>query len=115
MDALSRLCAKLEAEPHYLASTLEAVHEAGARLCQSQPFRFVRAVYGPDTTYPCAWPIAGKSTADVLADCRERLEIQRTLDRAGHWAFDGSRLRALIPAEMALSRMVAAAAVRVAA
>lgn len=88
------------------ASTLEAVHEAAARICLSEPWRIARAVYGPETNYPSMWPIPGKSTEQVLADCRERLMTMRSLGRCGHWAFDGNRLHALIPAEMALSRMV---------
>ncbi len=105
MNALTAAIADMQAS---LAGTLEAVHEANANLFLAEKWRLVRAVYGAETVFPAAWPIIGKTTDEVRADCREALEIQRTIGRTGHWSFDGSRLRALVPAERALARMVAA-------
>lgn len=99
--ALREAVAEAERRCH---DAYEAMIEAGADICLSQPFRIGRAVYGLGC--PRIWPVVGKSTADVLADCRQKLTSARERGRIGHWTFDPNQVIALQQAERALTAML---------
>src|SRR3990167_6844729 len=81
--------------------------DAFAGLFVKQPWRITRAVYGPSATV--IWPPQpGMPATAVLADCAERLRVQRDLGRNNHYAFDLFRLEVLMAAEEALLRIIMA-------
>lgn len=99
--ALDRAIAEMPARAH---ATNAAVTDAAVVEALMRPWKIARAVYA--VTNPMAswtWPVEGKTTLDVLADCRRRIAVERSLP--AHYA-DANRLRGVIHAEAALLAMV---------
>lgn len=68
----------------------------------ADPRRITRAIYGLGHFY---WPVPGKTSADMLADCRRYLANQESLAAEGHWAYARHNWLSLLWAEAALVRL----------
>ena len=90
-DALRRI-------ENSVAMATEAFDTAYVQAMLHEPYRITAAVYGPRAT--AIWPVLGKTTAQVLEDCRVARENL-------HWSQPASRKHALRQAERALKVLVA--------
>lgn len=103
--ALDRAIAAIAAEA---PATVARSIDASAGLMVRQPWRIAAVVY---PFVPVAWPIEGKSSVAVLAECRRQIrdERARVLGEASYGiATHYVDLIALRSAEEALIRMLAA-------
>lgn len=82
------------------AKTTERVIQTGAERMLSQRWRITKAIYYGRN----GWPLRDKPLKTMLADCRERIVLER--ERASHWSHDFNRLIELRQAERALLVML---------
>lgn len=77
---------------------VRAADEPFVNRMMKERFRITLAVYGPRATP--VWPVLGASTAQVLADCRRRME-------SAEWWWPHGRRAELLHAATALKQIVA--------